>query len=508
MKQTRIALIGIVTLTAACLALQTAIRAETRTYTYEENGQTFRITETSSTLKDRHGRPGNYESTEERRDLNGKLVKVVKTTKSYSYDQNGHWDYVTTSESTTQSNADGGHTTTTTTTAEDKTKFSGTSETNTETYDANNKLVSGTHSSQKHALGKENQRFHETYDPSTGKWEPDVWDGATQKWTSKHVKKEPAPEPKPSPSPTVETGVPPLDQSHDLTQVTPDANAQAALAQGVMLPPTADAGSEIVLNFTGAQQPEGGAGGLVLISEDQQGHKKFFSGKSNAGRLVISAALAEGALKAIEVVKGWDAHGDPLISSRCDIGNPVHLPGTQALASVASGQPALVEAASSAQPGDTMLLHVRGNRPVETRFTLDGQPVKALGISDNSAVLQFDQTTSLAHHELAMQSGNRSSRPVTVAFVQLTPHPIPVAHPGTVETITIDVAGLTAADVATMYFQLVGDAANMVGGGTAAAVPVAGGKAEVRIVGKHAGGVGLRYHLVVKNAQFVDPDSV
>src|SRR5579872_5810623 len=515
MSRVRFSVGGALLVVLAVATLTCVASADSRTYTVNENGQQYTVKETWSSDKDAQGRTYGYHNTEEWRDKSGKLVKVVRLDKSYHFDKNGKWSVVNETTKTTVYNADGGNTTNIVSTNDNREDFTGTSETNTYQYDANGKLVGGTEYGESHGVGKEKKESHSTYNPKSGKWEYDVWDPYSHKWISKEVPTTTTPAPpksaapqksaEPSPAPKkVESGAAPLDENKDLTQVTPDANAQGALAQG-MLPPIAGAGSEIVLDISGSPQtPEGGAGGVLLITEDQQGHKKYLSGKGNAGRLVFLAALAEGTLKAIDLVTKWDEHGDPVATSHCDIGDLPHLPGTQSLADVTTRGLSITEAASSAQPGDTMLLHLRGNDPVATRFLLDGRPVHALGISDESAVLQFDRTTSLAHHALVMQSGNESTRPLTVAFVQLTPRPIPVAHPGTVETVTIDVAGLAPDDRAVMYFELVGDAATIVGGGTTAAVTVSGGEAQVRIVGRHSGGIGLRYHLVVKNPQFVD----
>ena len=101
-----------------------------------------------------------------------------------------------------------------------------------------------------------------------------------------------------------------------------------------------------------------------------------------------------------------------------------------------------------------------------------------------------------------MVSGNRQTEPLTIAVVQLMPHALAVSHPGVTQTVTVEVAGLVPSDQATMYFQIGGDAAAMVAGGNTATVPVIDGKAEVQIVGRHAGQINLRFRLILKNPQF------
>ncbi len=299
-------------------------------------------------------------------------------------------------------------------------------------------------------------------------------------------------------------GVPakPMDKDPNLQPVQPVPGQNKSGSSGVSLPPWAGAGSAIVINVNPNDEPEGGANGVVLVTEDQGGHKRLFQGNGNAGRIALIAGLAEATLKTIEVVIGFDDHGNPITGSRCDIGNPTHIEGTQPVVDVPPGKLAISEAGSSVQPGDTMMLHLQDNDPLTTRFMLDGQPLKVLAVSDDSALIQFDNQTSLAHHQLIMVSRNDQTPPLTIAVVKLTPHPLPVSHPGVTETVTIDVAGLTSSDNATMYFELEGDAASIASGGNSAAVPVAAGKAELRIVGRHAGQIGLRYRLVVKNPQF------
>lgn len=299
-------------------------------------------------------------------------------------------------------------------------------------------------------------------------------------------------------------GVPakPMDKDSNLQPAQPVPGQNKSTGGGVSLPPWAGAGSTIVINVNPNDEPEGGADGVVLVTEDQSGHKQLFQGKGNNGRIAIVAGLAAATLKAIEVVTGFDEHGNPITGSRCDIGNPPHIEGTQPLVEVPPGKLAISEAGSSVQPGDTMTLHLQGNDPLTTRFMLDGQPLRVLAVSDDSALVQFDNQTTLAHHQLTMLSRNDQTSPLTIAVVKLIPHPLPVSHPGVTETVTIDVAGLTPSDDATMYFELEGDAASIVSGGNSAAVPVTDGKAQLQIVGKHAGQIGLRYRLVVKNPQF------
>jgi len=316
----------------------------------------------------------------------------------------------------------------------------------------------------------------------------------------KACEKEKCPPPGTVPPPTPASGQP-LDKDPNLQPVPPGQNK--AGSSGVSLPPWAGAGSTVVINVNPNDEAEGGANGVVLITEDQQGHKKLLQGKGNAGRIALLAGLAYGTLRAIELVTGFDEAGKPIVGSTCQIGDPAHIEGTEPLAEVPSpGKLAIREAGSSVQPGDTMTLHVQGNDPLSTRFALDGKPVKLLGVSNNSAVVQFDPSTSLAHHQLVMLSNNDQTPPLNIVFVKLTPHALRVSHPGVTQTVTVEVAGLTPSDGATMYFKLDGDAADMVSGGNAATVPVTHGKAEVQIIGKHAGQILLRFRLDVHNPQF------
>ena len=80
-------------------------------------------------------------------------------------------------------------------------------------------------------------------------------------------------------------GVPgkPMDKDPNLQpQGQPTPGQGKSSSSGVPLPPWAGAGSEIVLNVNPTDQPEGGANGVLLVTEDQQGRKKFFQGKGNA----------------------------------------------------------------------------------------------------------------------------------------------------------------------------------------------------------------------------------
>jgi len=323
----------------------------------------------------------------------------------------------------------------------------------------------------------------------------------------KACEKEKCPPPGTGPG-TAQTPAPgkPIDKDSNLQPVEPKPGQNTGSSSGVSLPPYAGAGSEIVINVNPNDEPEGGANGVVLITEDESGHKKIFQGKGTAGRLTISAAVAYGTLRAIELVTGFDETGKPVTGPSCQIGDPPHIEGTQPLAQVPQGNLAIREASASVQPGDTMTLHLQGDNPLTTRFSLDGQPVKALGISNNSAVIQFDKTTTLAHHQLVMASGNEQTQPLTITFVKLTPHALAVSHPGVTQTVTVEVAGLAPSDEATMFFHIDGEAASMASGGNTAIVPVRNGRAEVQIVGRHAGQIHLRFRLIAKNPQFAaDP---
>jgi hypothetical protein len=318
----------------------------------------------------------------------------------------------------------------------------------------------------------------------------------------------PAPTSEPTPLETPKPAYRPLrtmDQDPNLVPVQPKPG-ESGSASGVSLPPWSSENGTLVINVNPDDRPEGGANGVVLIAEDDQGNKHLLQGHGAAGKLIVDTALTVGVLRTITLVTGFDPQGNPIPGSSCEIGTPTHIVDTQPVARIPlpSDGPAISEAGSTAQPGDAMTLHVTGNDPLTTRFELDGQPVKELSVSDNSAVIQFDKATSLAHHQLVMYSDDQASAPLSIFFVQLTPVAMVVSHPGVVQTVTILVAGLGPEDRATMWFQLVGDAASIVDGGTSASVPVADGKAQIQIVGRHAGQINLRYRLVVQNPQFAD----
>ena len=304
----------------------------------------------------------------------------------------------------------------------------------------------------------------------------------------------------PTPAPTRKRGI---DDDPDFKSVIPQPGATQG-TDGVSLPPSAGAQSEIILNVdSDSPDAQAGAGGVLMLTVDQTGDQKVYRAQPKDGRLAFVAALSgAAALATIEVLKGFDKDGKPIVASRLDIGDPAHLADTEPVANVPPSGPAIREAARSVEPRDMLTLHIQGNDPQTTRFLLDGQPMRTLAVSDNSALVRFDSATPLGHHDLVMQTGTQQTSPLTIAVVKLTPHPLPPASPGVTVTATIEVAGLTPADAATMEFAIDGDAAQIVGGGTTRTVPVTNGVAQLQLIGKHAGQILLHFHLIVKNPQF------
>ena len=295
----------------------------------------------------------------------------------------------------------------------------------------------------------------------------------------------------------------PLDLDPDFAAVLPRP-ARTTSTAGITLPPSAGAQSEIVLNVdSDSQDAQAGAGGVLLLTVDQTGDQKVYRAQPKDGRLELVAALSGAALATIEVLKGFDEQGKPVVASRLDVGDPAHLPDTDPVADVPPSGPAIREVPQSAEPGDTLPLHIQGNDPETTRFLLNGQPMKTLAVSDNSALVRIDSATALGHQQLVMRTGTQQTAPLTIAVVKLTPHPIPLARPGVKVTARIDVAGLAPSDGATMDFALEGDVFQIVGGGTTRTVPVINGVAQLQLIGRHAGEAFLRYQLHVKNPQFV-----
>jgi hypothetical protein len=280
--------------------------------------------------------------------------------------------------------------------------------------------------------------------------------------------------------------------------VTPVAGEDGGYGSGVtMLPPYAGSGSLIAVQLTPG---EGGAQGVLVVTEDQQHNKNYQRHKpNNIGQILIDVAIGTAA---VELVKRIDEHGSPNVLSHTAVGNPTHIPGTNVVANPSSSGPSILECTSSAQPGDVVTVHIARNDPLTTQFSLDGRQVTPLGVSDNSALFQIPVGTSLANHALVMESSGQQSNALNLAIVKLTPEPVAPSTPGVVQAVKVHVDGLAPGEQATMFFD-VGGAATMLDGGTTASAPVINGVASVQIRGTHAGQALLRFHLSVKNPQFI-----
>jgi hypothetical protein len=279
--------------------------------------------------------------------------------------------------------------------------------------------------------------------------------------------------------------------------VTPVAGEDGGYASRAMLPPYAASGSVIAVHVTPG---EGGAQGVLVLTEDAQHNKRYERRKPNAvGTLLIDVAVGTAL---VELVRRIDEHGAPDILSHTTVDSPTHIPGTDVVARPPAGGPSILESTSSAQPGDLLTVHIARNDPQSTRFLLDGRPVTPLGVSNNSAVIQVPSDTSLANHVLVMQSGDKKSEALQIAIVRLSPEPVAPSSPGVVQTVRVHVDGLAPGAQAKMYFD-VGGAATMLSGGTSAATAVIGGVATVQIRGTRAGQALLRFHLSVSNPEFV-----
>src|SRR6202521_2229522 len=280
--------------------------------------------------------------------------------------------------------------------------------------------------------------------------------------------------------------------------VTPVAGEDGGYGPGVtMLPPYAGSGSLIAVQLTPG---EGGAQGVLVVTEDQQHNKNYQRHKPNTiGQLLIDVAIGTAA---VELVKCIDEHGAPDVISRSTVGDPVHIPGTDVVANPSSSGPSILECTSSAQPGDLVTVHIARNDPLTTQFSLDGRQITPLGVSDNSALFQIPVGTSLANHALVMESGGQQSKALNLAIVKLTSEPVAPSTPGVVQTVKVHVEGLAPGAQATMFFE-VGGAATMLDGSTTASAPVINGVAIVQMRGTHAGQALLRFHLSVKNPQFI-----
>lgn len=321
------------------------------------------------------------------------------------------------------------------------------------------------------------------FDPATGTWKTKKLDPDTGKFYNAAY-------------------APPVDLAGDFAAMTGHAEDGNLGTDPVALPPYAGPYAEIVLTVA-SNPPEGGAQGTLVLTEDEQGHTSYHRVFADpTGRIVITAALTSGVLKAFSLVRSVDAHGVPNIASRCEIGNPSHIPGTDTVAHPPANGLAITETNSSTQPGDLVRVHIAGNDPLNTRFTLDGKPVRALGVSNDSAIFQVPQDTPLATHQLVMESNGKQSNAIGIAVVSLVAEPLGPSRPGVVQTITIRVNGLSPGQQAQMFFEI-GGAATMLDGSTAATQPVVNGIVRLNVRGTQAGKALLRFHLKVLSTQFV-----
>ncbi|HXM17994.1 MAG TPA: hypothetical protein VN934_04220 [Candidatus Tumulicola sp.] len=302
------------------------------------------------------------------------------------------------------------------------------------------------------------------------------------------------------PPPTV-----PLPKLEDLPGFKldrPRQNGGTSNTQGAVLAPFAGPRAQIVF-YIDPNPPEGGAQGVLLLSEDEQGQKRYFRATPDAaGKVALIAELHHSALKALSLVTRIDAAGRPEIGSRCEIGNPGHIPGTDIVAHPPAHGLRITETNSAAQAGDIVNVHIANNTPLDTRFTLDGKPVRILGVSDNSAVLWIARGTPLMAHHLVMESAAKRSNAVPLWVVQLAPEPVGSSRPGIVQTITIHVNGLAPDQQAKMDFEISG-AALMLDGSSSATEPVENGIVRLQVRGTQTGRALLRFHLKMLSAQFL-----
>ena len=459
----------------ATLVWSTLAFADTKTESHtDENGNTTTTTTTSGTYTTKDG--GYYKENNVSvrvEDKNGKVVKKTRRrTRDYHNSNDEPGDYEITNWDSVPDGSGGSTESSSTITEHDD----GSTGQSSETYhmDSGGNITSGerTHGRGGNWLVPPRWTWRERWDPDKKKW---VSAGNISM---------------------------PHDESSRITAVTPARGENTAVIQGsAALPPFAGPTSQIVINVE-PNPAEGGASGVLVLAENQAGQQRYFRVKRSAsGRIALLGGLLGKTLRTISLVTRVDKHGKPEIASRCEIGNPSHIPGTDVVAHPPAIGPAITETNSSAQPGDLVQAHISGNNPRNTSFTLDGQPVRTLGVSDNSAVIQVPQGTTLAHHRLVMESGGKRSNPISMAIVQLVPEPVAASQPGVVQTITIHVNGLAPGDVADMYFE-VGGAAQMLDGSAAATSPVTAGVARVQLRGTRAGRALLQFRLHLRNSDF------
>lgn len=463
----------------AAIALCQLALAETKTSTEtDENGNTTTTTTSTSTQTTKDG--GYYKEKDVKvrvEDKNGKVVKKTRTrTRSYydARDEAGdysqeNWDSVP--------DGSGGSTESSSSVTEHS---DGTVTGDTETYhmDAGGKITSGerTHTGADSWLGPPAYEWHERWDPADNKWV--------------HVS----------------YLFVPLNNGFFVIPFKAASLKQVGGTNqgGAALPPFAGPSSQIVLTIE-PNPAGGGAQGTLLLAEDQMGRMRYFRPKSKNAVNIAMGGPANAVLRSISLVSGFDEQGKPVIASRCEIGNPTRVPGTDIVARPPARGPAITETNSAAQPGELVQAHIRGDDPLTTRFLLDGRPVSVFGVSDNSATFRIPANTTLANHQLVMESGGERSNAVSIAIVQLVPEPVAPSQAGLVQTITIHVNGLTPGEQADMYFE-VGGAAQMLDGGATTAAPVINGLTHVQVRGTRAGQALLRFRLHVRNAQFVSSE--
>lgn len=309
------------------------------------------------------------------------------------------------------------------------------------------------------------------------------------------------PTPTPSPSPTPEKTDPPIGEDSQFNPETPHSGDGTGQDGGVYVPPAAGPRSEVT--GTVEDPNETGPHSYLILTFDQSGHKTFWRGVTDKlGQLHLRLPDA---VVAFELFRRFDRHGNPDLGAHCDVGNPSHLAGTQPLPNVPNSNPAIVEGDTAYQQGGAdhgvFTLHTRGNDPLDTRVLLDGKPsgVKTLAASNNSVVAQVADDTAQGRHSFAIESGGRRSNAFQADIVSLTAEPLPLSHPGTVETVRVHVNGLPAGDTATMDFQISGSSV-LAAGGTKTTVPVVNGVASVQIRGIRAGQALMQFVLNVRLA--------
>ena len=277
-------------------------------------------------------------------------------------------------------------------------------------------------------------------------------------------------------------------------------------------PDIAGPGSTIVATFTDPAHPSGPSGQALVAFEDSKGHRTFFRTLSDAQHHV-TFKVAEGAV-AVWLFKSFTRDGKPdsavvktVISRAADV------EGTEPIESIAAHGPAITRAATAYERGGMskglISVQTRSNDPTTSRLLVDGSylPADTVAASDRNVKALLRSTTALGRHRISLVSRNDDLMPPTVThsnsvpvdIVALRADPVAPSETGTVETLTVHVAGLPSRDSASMYFSVSGSA-RLENGGETAQVPVVNGIAQVRIRGEHSGPALIKFHLIARLA--------